>query len=99
MRDGDRLVAVVPCAEQREPQHARWAPLGEGQSDYLDGTFADGFEQAALDTVLDWLDRAGYDRFEITDLDERSGLLNARCPAGWHTEKSFHNVCPVVTLP
>jgi CelD/BcsL family acetyltransferase involved in cellulose biosynthesis len=73
LRDGDPLVAVMLCAEQREPSHARWAPLGEGQSDYLDGTFAEGFEQPALETVLDWLDRAGYDRFEITDLDERSG--------------------------
>jgi CelD/BcsL family acetyltransferase involved in cellulose biosynthesis len=99
LRDDDRLVAVMPCAEQREPSRARWAPLGEGHSDYLDGTFAEGFEQPALETVLDWLDRAGYDRFEITDLNKRSSLLSAPCPAGWQTEKYFHNVCPVVTLP
>ncbi len=99
LRDGDRLVAVMPCAEQRESSHARWAPLGEGHSDYLDGTFADGFAQPALETVLGWLDRAGYKRFEITDLNERSGLLTARCPAGWRAEKALHDVCPVVTLP
>jgi CelD/BcsL family acetyltransferase involved in cellulose biosynthesis len=98
LRDADRLVAVMPCAEQRESARARWALLGEGQSDYLDGTFAAGFEQPALETVLDWLDRAGYKRFEITDLNECSGLLTARCPAGWQTKKSLHNVCPVVTL-
>ena len=67
LRDGDRLVAVMPCAEQRDSSHARWALLGEGHSDYLDGTFAQGFEQPALETVLDWLDRAGHNRFEITD--------------------------------
>jgi CelD/BcsL family acetyltransferase involved in cellulose biosynthesis len=99
LRDGDRLVAVMPCAEQRDSSHARWAPLGEGQSDYLDGTFAAGFEQPALEAVLDWLDRAGYNRFEVTDLHQRSGLLTAHCPAGWQTEESLHNVCPVVTLP
>ena len=88
----------MPCAEQRDSSRARWAFLGEGHSDYLDGTFAQGFEQPALESVLDWLDRAGYNRFEITDLNERSGLLTARCPAGWQTEKILHNVCPVVTL-
>ncbi len=98
LRDGDRLIAVMPCAE-RQSALPRWALLGEGHSDYLDGTFADGFEQPALETVLDWLARAGYNRFDITDLNERSGLLNAPCPAGWQTEKSLHNVCPVVTLP
>jgi len=99
LRDSDRLVAVMPCAEVRESSQARWAPLGEGHSDYLDGIFAAGFEQPALESILDWLACAGYDRFAITDLHERSRLRTVHCPMGWQAEESLHNVCPVLTLP
>jgi CelD/BcsL family acetyltransferase involved in cellulose biosynthesis len=99
LREADRLMAVMPCAELRATSHARWALLGEGHSDYLDGIFAEGFEQPALETVLDWLGQSGYDRFEITDLHERSRLRTARCPAGWQVQESLHNVCPVLSLP
>lgn len=99
LRDSDRLIAVMPCAEVRESARARWAPLGEGHSDYLDGIFAEGFEQPALETILDWLDQSDYDRFEITDLHECSRLRTARCPAPWQAHESLHNVCPVLNLP
>lgn len=72
LRDSDRLIAVMPCAEVRESSQARWAPLGAGHSDYLDGISAQGFGQPALETILDWLAQSGYDRFEITDLHECS---------------------------
>lgn len=88
----------MPCAEVRESAQKRWAPLGEGHSDYLDGIFAPGFEQPAFESILDWLDRNGYDRFEISDLHECSGLRTAP-PAGWQVQESLHNVCPVLSLP
>ena len=89
----------MPCAEVRESAQARWALLGEGHSDYLDGTFAEGFDQPALETILDWLGQSGYDRFEITDLHECSRLRTAPCPAGWQAQESLHSVCPVLSLP
>lgn len=97
-----QLVGFVPLYVSREAAMGlrQLFPVGIGTSDYLDGLFAPGWEQACVGTLFDVLNDhcLEWDAFELPQLPPGSVLL-ASAPPGWldHVEPS--EPCPVLVLP
>jgi CelD/BcsL family acetyltransferase involved in cellulose biosynthesis len=104
MRDGGRLVAVVPLflwGYGSQPRIVRVSLLGAGISDYLGMTADPEFADAAARSLYEWLADT-TDEWNACDLEELrpgSALLGAQPPETFAVDHSPCSVCPVLTLP
>jgi len=100
VREGDRLVGLLPLYLLREPGCAKLLPLGIAISDYLDGLFAPGREQAAAAAMLRSLaEPHAWDVCELRPLPAASPLLAAPDPAGRPAEIAPLEPCPTIAIP
>jgi CelD/BcsL family acetyltransferase involved in cellulose biosynthesis len=103
LRDGKRLVAIVPGAvrDRTAPDGAVFELLGGGISDYQDGLFAPGYEAASMFQVLAWLkqmNRDHCDRCRLEQLPEFSPFVTAPVGQRWFDQIATGDVCPVLRL-
>jgi CelD/BcsL family acetyltransferase involved in cellulose biosynthesis len=101
LRQNKRLVGLIPWSarEDRSVMQRKIVFLGQGVSDYLDGLFERGFEQAGAEESLKSLQKTGRDACELSELAPYSPFLSVCPPTGWHADTLRQNVCPVLRLP
>ena len=75
---------------------------GTGESDYLDGLFAQTGRVSIAQSALDWVAKQtiGINKMRFTNLKPDSALLLAGAPDNWRPKMVDDNqACPVLTLP
>ena len=97
----NRLVGLIPWVTIAHQEAAARALVfaGVGLSDYLDGTFAAGFERASVEAGLRWLHERGWSVCDLAGLPATSPFLSARPPQSWTMQTAIQDVCPVLQLP
>lgn len=108
MREGDELVGIAPLFfEENQLGSVEVALVGcKEVSDYLDFIFAQGYEAACFQAVIDFLksdDAPVWHTIGLCNIVETSPtlstfveMLNAE---NWNARPAFEDVCPRVTLP
>jgi CelD/BcsL family acetyltransferase involved in cellulose biosynthesis len=100
VRDGGRLVGLLPLFRYRNGRERTLALAGAGLSDDLDLIAMPGREREVGSALLDHLaGDAGWDVCDWEQLPAGSPLLALRAPAGWADEVSPGDPCPVLRLP
>ncbi len=98
-RTDGRLSGVLPLYRLDEPGVRKLLPIGAGTTDHLDALLEPG---VALGPLLQAaLDHARADGVDVCDLIEvpPGSPLREVAPAGWRSEWSESQPCPVLTLP
>ena len=100
LRRAGCLVGVMPLFVWAREGRRTVFPGGIGVSDYLDGTFAAGEEEACGAAVLDWLtaDPARWDALEFQELRPESPLLTAAANPEWTDSRGPQSLSPVLAL-
>ncbi|MCX6967189.1 MAG: GNAT family N-acetyltransferase [Verrucomicrobia bacterium] len=95
LRESGVLVGVAPLCILRDSEGRKVMFLGAGLSDFMDGLFAPGHEQAGAQAVLAYLAEAAslWDLCDLRPLPSKSALLRGEAPEGFTSE-----VMPVDTL-
>ena len=99
VRDGGRLVAVLPAHVWHDGTTRRLIPIAAGQSDYSDALFDPTVPDAPArlwDAIA--ATSAAWDEVLLPDVRPDSPLL-AQPPADWMVTDEPGEVCPVLTLP
>jgi CelD/BcsL family acetyltransferase involved in cellulose biosynthesis len=103
VRAENRLVGIVPLCLQRQAGTARRLVvfLGTGISDYLDLLAEEEHENAVAAATLAHLEQHQelWEMCDFQQLRHRSPLLSTPLPAGWTSDVTVQEVCPVLSLP
>lgn len=103
LRNDTRLIGLVPffISEGSQSNARELRLIGTGNSDHLDLLIEPGFEKAALESALTWLEenREQWDVCEFQQIPAGSILLQASIPERWRSETKPQTVCPVLSLP
>ena len=97
VREGRRLVGVLPAYVLEEAGGRKVLPIGAGTSDYLDA-LGEG-AGAMLAALLERAAAEGVLHCDLIEAPPGAGLCDAGVPPGWHGSWSEGSACPVLTLP
>ena len=100
LRRAGHLVGLIPFFVWARDGQRTVFPAGIGISDYLDGTFSAGEEEACAAAVLDHLARqpARWRAVELQELRTDAALLTAATPSGWRNVVEAQSLCAMLDL-